>query len=207
MTQYGFYIDSSRCTGCKTCELACKDYNDLGPDIAFRKVMDFEGGMWTSDANGCWTTDTFGYALSDGCNHCDNPACVEICPTGSLIKDEETGFVGVDTATCIGCGSCTTACPYGAPKLDEAASVCVKCDGCKERVLAGGHPICVDACPVRALDFGTIDELRAAYGDLSDLAPLADSAMTGPNLVIKPPTAADSPSIDTGFLANPLEVA
>lgn len=207
MTQYGFYFDSSRCTGCKTCELACKDYNDLGPDILMRKIIDFEGGAWIQDETGAWTTDTFGYSVSASCNHCDNPACVANCPTGAMVKDAETGFVSSNPEVCIGCGTCVEACPYEAPKIDATASVCVKCDGCKARVLAGEKPMCVASCPLRALDFGPIEELREKYGEGADIAPLPESSITGPNLVVKVTNAAVDAASKGGFIANPLEIA
>ena len=96
MTQYGFYFDSSRCTGCKTCELVCKDYHDLGPDILFRRIYDFEGGSWEKTSEGAWNKTAFNYHLAISCNHCDNAACVENCPTGAMQKDEETGLVNSD---------------------------------------------------------------------------------------------------------------
>ena len=73
-TQYGFFIDSSRCTGCKTCELACKDYKDLTPDVSFRRIYEYAGGDWLED-NGVWQQNVFAYYLSIACNHCEDPAC------------------------------------------------------------------------------------------------------------------------------------
>lgn len=207
MTQYGFYFDSSRCTGCKTCELACKDYNDLGADILMRKIIDFEGGAWNKGADGTWTTEAFGYSVSAGCNHCDNPACAMNCPTGAMVKDADTGLVSSNPEVCIGCGTCVQSCPYEVPKLDTAKSQCVKCDGCKDRVLAGGKPMCVDACPLHALDFAKIEDLRSRYGSVSDIDPLPDSSLTGPNLVVKLTKAAEGAGSKGGFVANPLEVA
>ena len=90
MTQYGFYFDSTRCTGCKTCEMACKDYKDLPATIAFRKVYDYEGGSWTDAGNGVYTTDTFAYHVSLACNHCAMPACMAKCPSGAIEKDGKT---------------------------------------------------------------------------------------------------------------------
>ena len=112
MTQYGFYFDSSRCTGCKTCELVCKDYHDLGPDILFRRIYDFEGGSWEKTSEGAWEKTAFNYHLAISCNHCDNPACVENCPTGAMQKDAETGLVNSNPEVCIGCGTCQKSCPY-----------------------------------------------------------------------------------------------
>lgn len=81
-TQYGFFIDSSRCTGCKTCELACKDYKDLTPDVSFRRIYEYAGGDWQED-NGVWHQNVFAYYLSISCNHCEDPACIK---RGELFK-------------------------------------------------------------------------------------------------------------------------
>lgn len=205
MTQYGFYFDSSRCVGCKTCELSCKDYKDLGPEILFRRVYDYEGGDWSQDANGMWVTNTFAYHLSISCNHCAEAACLEACPTGAHQKNEETGLTYVDKEICIGCMSCQEACPYDAPRLDETLGVSRKCDGCIARVKVGKTPICVESCPMRALDFGDIEELRTKYGDLSQIDPLPDP-ITAPSLILKTCSAAQSEALTTGFVANPLEV-
>lgn len=84
-TQYGFFIDSSRCTGCKTCELACKDYKDLTPDVSFRRIYEYAGGDWQED-NGVWHQNVFAYYLSIACNHCEDPACTKVCPSGAMHK-------------------------------------------------------------------------------------------------------------------------
>ena len=72
MAQYGFHFDSSRCTGCKTCELVCKDYHDLGPAILFRRIYDYEGGTWTKTKEDAWEKTAFNYHVSISCNHCDS---------------------------------------------------------------------------------------------------------------------------------------
>lgn len=205
MTQYGFYFDSARCTGCKTCVLACKDFNNLDTSLLFRKVYDIEGGDWTQDDKGAWVTNGYVYHVSLACNHCDAPACVAVCPSGAATKSEETGFVTSDSEVCIGCGSCTTACPYDAPKLDRERSVSVKCDGCASRVGEGLAPICVEACPLRALEFGEIEALRSTYGDVADVYPLPPSSDTGPNLVLGQPDVA-SGLMTAGKVANDSEL-
>ena len=96
MEQMGFHFNAPRCTGCKTCALACKDYNDLSETIAYRQVYEVGCGTWTQDANGCWSTDTQVYYLSLACNHCDAPICVQVCPTGAMHKGDG-GLVSVDT--------------------------------------------------------------------------------------------------------------
>ena len=205
MKQYGFYFDSDRCTGCKTCELACKDYKDLGTDVSFRRIYEYTGGTWNQQSDGCWHQDVFAYYMSISCNHCENPACTAVCPTGAMHKNED-GFVIVNEETCIGCRYCHMACPYDAPQYDAQKGHMTKCDGCYSRVKAGQKPICVDACPLRALDFAPIDELRAKYGEQASIAPLPLAEITHPNLVVKP-NKNSRPSGDTsGFLGNPREV-
>ena len=205
MKQYGFYFDSERCTGCKTCELACKDYKDLGTDVNFRRIYEYTGGNWSQLTDGCWHQDVFAYYMSISCNHCSDPACTKVCPTGAMHKNED-GFVIVNEEICIGCRYCHMACPYDAPQFDKQKGHMTKCDGCYSRVKSGQKPICVDACPLRALDFAPIDELRTKYGEQASIAPLPPADTTHPNLVVKP-NKNSRPSGDTsGFLGNPREV-
>jgi anaerobic dimethyl sulfoxide reductase subunit B (iron-sulfur subunit) len=212
MTQYGFYFDGRRCTGCKTCEMACKDYNDLSTDFAYRKIYEFVGGGWTTDEKGHpIPQNVYTYFVSVACNHCDNPACTKVCPTGAMHKDPDTGLVSVDTNRCVGCGYCAMACPYNAPKVDREKGHSVKCDGCQNRVAQGLDPICVEACSTRALKFGPVDEV-SELGDRADIAPLPSVEVTHPNLYIKPHRDAkpsnfnDGVRSSDGYVANPLEV-
>lgn len=206
MGQKAFYYDNSRCTGCKTCEMGCKDFKDLSADIAFRRVFDYEGGSTSAGADGACTTDAFMYHLSIACNHCAKPACVEACPQGAVHKDDETGLVLPDDEKCIGCGACATACPYGVPQIDPETSKMVKCDGCYDRVTAGKRPICIEACPLRALDFGELTDLSKEYSDDGPIAPMAVSE-TVPSVIIKASSAAKKPGDTTGSVTNPKEVA
>lgn len=206
MTQYGFYFDSTRCTGCRTCEIACKDYKDLGVDFAYRHVYDCEGGDWQMQSDGTYTQDCFVYHVSLGCQHCDDPACVKVCPTTAMHKDASTGLVSVDEHKCIGCGYCHMACPYNAPKVDREKGHSVKCNGCAERVAEGKNPICVDACPLRALDFGPIEDIRKKYDGVDSVPPLPDASYTRPNIVVKKCPAAARAENVAGLVANPLEV-
>lgn len=188
-TQYGFFIDSSRCTGCKTCELACKDFKDLGPEVSFRRIYEYAGGDWQED-NGVWHQNVFAYYLSISCNHCDDPACTKVCPSGAMHKRED-GFVVVDEDVCIGCRYCHMACPYGAPQYNAEKGHMTKCDGCYSRVAEGKQPICVESCPLRALEFGPIEELRQKHGTLAAVAPLPRAHFTNPiSLSNLTPTAA-----------------
>ncbi|MNI94139.1 Anaerobic dimethyl sulfoxide reductase chain B [compost metagenome] len=98
------------------------------------------------------------------------------------------------------------ACPYGAPQYNAEKGHMTKCDGCYERVADGKQPICVESCPLRALEFGPIEALRAKYGVLAEVAPLPAAALTKPNIVIKPNRHARPCGDTTGYLANPKEV-
>ena len=206
MTTYGFFFDNERCTGCRTCSMACRDYNDTPRAISFRTVYDVEGGNTEVLEDGTCQTNAFVYHISLGCQHCAEPACIKACPTTAMHKDPETELVVVDPEKCIGCGYCAMACPYGVPTVDREAGHSVKCTGCIDRVKAGKKPICVEACPLRALDFGEIGALRAAHTGVQQIAPMPDAKITHPHIIIKPSPAAKSPLAADGFVANPKEV-
>ena len=205
MTQYAFSFDGTRCTGCKTCSFACKDYYDLDKDVAYRKVYECTGGETKKDDAGYLTTSCFAYYVSVSCNHCDDPACAKVCPTGAMHKDADTGLVSVDAAKCIGCGYCHMACPYNAPKVDREKGHSVKCDGCSERVAAGEQPLCVRACPARALEFGPVDDMKKK-GEQAAIAPLPEPSYTKPNLYVKASEDAKPAGDASVKVANPLEV-
>lgn len=176
MGQKGFYYDSVVCTGCKACQIACKDKNDLKVGELFRKVYDFEGGTHPN---------VWGYSFSLGCSHCENPKCAENCPTGAIYKRKEDGLVVQDREKCIGCKMCLWSCPYGRPQYLEEQGKSGKCDGCADLIDQGQNPACVDSCPMRAIEFGEIEELRQKYGKNADLNGLPSSNTTKPNMVIK----------------------
>ena len=186
MTQKGFFIDVSRCTGCRTCSVACADKNGTPPGQDFRRVLEFEGGSWKADKNGAWRQDVFAYYVSIGCNECADPACAKVCPTKAHHKRAEDGLVVIDESKCIGCGLCAKACPYGVPQLNAKKRKMTKCDACLDRTTKGLNPVCVESCPERAIEFGDIEALRRKHGTLAAIAPLPDAARTKPSLVIKP---------------------
>jgi anaerobic dimethyl sulfoxide reductase subunit B (iron-sulfur subunit) len=183
-----FYIDTASCSGCKACQVACKDAHDLEAGRLWRRVATIEGGDWVRQGL-AWTTTAFAYSVSMSCMHCEKPACVDGCPTGAMHKQDD-GVVAIDEARCIGCRYCEWTCPYGAPRYDAAARRMTKCDFCTAERDAGRPPVCVAACPMRALDFGELGELERRHGRSRDLYPLPDSGQTQPSIVVKVRAAA-----------------
>ena len=182
MGKLGFYFDNSVCTGCRTCQVACKDKNRLDVGVMFREVKSYECGVYP---------DAKIHHYSGSCNHCENAACVAGCPTGAMYKAED-GTVLHDDALCIGCGNCVAVCPYGAPKL-LPSGVAGKCDGCAALRAKGQNPACVDSCLMRCLEFGDLDELAKKHAgeDLTDkLSFLPDPSVTKPSLLINPKACA-----------------
>jgi len=182
--QLGFYVNLSACSGCKACQIACQDKNDLQDGRKWRRVVEVEGGEWLKVGE-AWTHNIFSYYVSTACYHCENPPCMDVCPANAITKRDD-GIVLIDEDKCIGCRYCEWACPYGAPQLNDSTGVMTKCDLCHDYVDAGQKPACVSVCPMRALDFGDMDELRAKYGEVENVYPLPDPAMTRPAAVFKP---------------------
>lgn len=176
MSQLGFYFDASSCSGCRACQAACKDRNDLPVGMLFRRVNTYQTGAYPVATM---------YSYSRTCNHCASPACVANCPTGAMYQADD-GTVQHNDAECIGCQSCVNSCPYEIPQYDEEQNISRKCDSCKAYRDAGMNPVCVDACCMRVLDFGDLDELRAKYGDdLVNEIPALPVSETNPSLLIK----------------------
>ncbi|MDR2586772.1 MAG: 4Fe-4S dicluster domain-containing protein [Coriobacteriales bacterium] len=200
MTTYGFYVNTDICTGCKACMTSCFDRNNLEVPQKFRKVWEYGGGEWSDDGNGAFGSTAFGYYVSLTCNHCEEPLCVANCPTGAMQKDPETGIVNNDKDICIGCMTCEKNCPYHHPvQLGDGKSH--KCALCTEESADGSpDPVCVRACPFRALTFGEMDDLRSSFGDNDKAGDLSDE--TKPNVVIGLHRDADK----GGTLMNPLEI-
>ncbi|MBE3117566.1 MAG: dimethylsulfoxide reductase subunit B [Candidatus Atribacteria bacterium] len=199
--QLAFYVDTSKCTGCKTCQVACQDKNNLPAEILWRRVFTYGGGSWNKKGNIYVPNNIFRYYVSTACQHCQEPKCVEVCPTGAMHKDQN-GIVSVNAETCIGCRYCEWACPYGAPQFNEELGVMTKCDMCKDYVAEGKRPACVDSCVTRCMDFGELEELRAKYGDIDAIEPLPSGKYTKPSLVLTPHRDAQPAGSGTGKIAN-----
>ena len=192
----GFYVDLASCIGCKTCQVACKDRRDIqvaGPRL--RRVDTFECGTYPEVAM---------FHLNLSCNHCESPACVANCPTGAMYKDDD-GTVQHDDEACIGCQTCVNSCPYGAPQFIEEDKIVQKCDTCRALREAGHAPVCVEACPARALDFGPVGDMEK-LGERAAIAPFPRPEATVPNMFVKPSADARPAESKDGVVANLLEV-
>lgn len=203
----GLVIDLDTCVGCQACVVNCKQWNTGGYGAP---LSDQE--PYGASPSGAWLNRVHAFELDDGdcgrtvhfpksCLHCENAACVTVCPTGASYKREEDGIVLVDEDKCIGCGLCAWACPYGARELDQAAGVMKKCTLCVDRIYnetipeAEREPACVRTCPAKARHFGDfadpsseVSKLVAARGGV-DLMPEMGYAPTNKYL----PPRLDSP--------------
>ncbi len=199
--QYAFYINSSQCGNCKVCQIACKDKNNLPVGIRWRRVWQYGGGGWVRSGQTWEPNGVFNYSISVSCMHCENPACVNACPAGAMYKRAD-GIVLVNQDACVGCRYCEWACPYGAPQFNAAKGVMTKCTFCEDLLAQGQNPACVDACPMRVLEFGELSELRAKYGNLMDVEPLPASWITHPSVVITPHRHAQISGQGTGRILD-----
>jgi formate dehydrogenase iron-sulfur subunit len=171
-----FLTDSTLCIGCKACEVACKEWNDLGEDglnwtgfsydntgavghSTWRHVKFVEhppeiGHGGNSPEIASWTFS------SDVCKHCENAGCLEACPTGSIVRTE-FGGVYVQPDICNGCSYCVVACPFGVVQRNKEEGRAFKCTFCYDRQKVGLTPACAHACPTESIKFGKLDDLRA----------------------------------------------
>jgi anaerobic dimethyl sulfoxide reductase subunit B (iron-sulfur subunit) len=203
---YAFHFDSSSCSGCKACQVACKDRNGLEEGVLWRRVYEVSGGGWTL-RGGAWIADVFAYYLSVGCNHCAEPICMEVCPARAFSRRED-GVVLLDSDRCLGCHYCAWSCPYGAPQYDERHRRMTKCSFCVEDLDRGLPPACVAACPMRALHFGRVDELNRRFGEESarDPYPLPARAVTRPSHIVQSHVQAERARPGSARIGNREEV-
>lgn len=173
MTQYAIVTDLNRCVGCLACSVACKMVNGVPVGNFWNKVLRI-GPNPKADSGKFPEVDL--YFLPVTCQHCENPACVAVCPTEASHKLED-GTVQVDKSKCIGCQFCAMACPYGVRYLNEEERVVEKCTLCEQRVSQGELPQCVSGCVGLARWFGDAESgdfrsfrggLDKVYGDVAE---------------------------------------
>jgi formate dehydrogenase iron-sulfur subunit len=169
---YGFFTDTSVCIGCKACEVACKEWNQLpGNAPSFGDGFDNTGQLDAQNWRHVQFIDNVpdnatgpgqGKAwlmMSDVCKHCTHASCLEVCPTGSIIRTEfDTVFIQPDV--CNGCRDCIAACPYNVITMDDDTGVAQKCTLCYDRLQGGMEPACAKACPTDSIQFGEVGALR-----------------------------------------------
>ncbi|MHB1304283.1 MAG: 4Fe-4S dicluster domain-containing protein [Acidiphilium sp.] len=174
----GLVIDLDTCVGCHACAVNCKEWNTGGYPAP---LPDYD--KYGREPDGVWFNRIHSYEAEDGgcgrtvnfprsCLHCEQPACVTVCPTGASYKRAEDGIVLVNTDICIGCKLCSWACPYGAREFDEDNGVMKKCTLCIDRIYnttlpeAEREPACVATCPSRARHFGDLGDPESAVSKL-----------------------------------------
>ena len=182
MTKLAIGINLRRCIGCNTCAVACKMQNNVPDGMLWNRVLT-EGCERFDSAEGTYPNLSRTY-LPLACQHCENPACERVCPTGAAYKDDK-GRVEIDYDKCIGCRMCMAACPYNARTFnwnepvratgagygdarvpERARGVMEKCTLCKERTDEGDEPMCVHCCPADARVFGDLDDPDSAVSRL-----------------------------------------
>jgi formate dehydrogenase iron-sulfur subunit len=176
----GFFTDTSVCIGCKACEVACKEWNAVPEDgieftgMSYDNTESLGASTWrhvafieqiTRPGESRWLMS------SDVCKHCTEAGCLDVCPTGALMRTE-FGTVVVQDDVCNGCGYCVSACPFGVIGRREIDGGAHKCTLCYDRIGDGLTPACAKACPTESIQFGPLDELReraqARLGDLQE---------------------------------------
>lgn len=157
MTHYAIVTDLNRCVGCLACSVACKAVNNVPIGNYWNKVLRI-GPMNTIEGSNIEeTADSYLYFLTVQCQHCEHPACVEVCPTEASHVLED-GTVQIDKEKCIGCQFCAMACPYGVRYLNEEERVVEKCTLCEQKIAQGELPQCVSQCGGLARFFGDLDK-------------------------------------------------
>lgn len=169
----GFFTDTTVCIGCKACEVACKEWNQLPArgdggahlemsGLSYDNTVRLDGTTWRhvkfieqfpEAYNGRWLM------MSDVCKHCVQAPCLEVCPTGAIIRTEFDTVV-IQSDTCNGCRDCIAACPFGVIDINHVSGTAQKCTLCYDRTSVGLEPACSKACPTDSIQFGPIAELQ-----------------------------------------------
>jgi formate dehydrogenase iron-sulfur subunit len=160
-------IDVSKCIGCKACQVACMEWNDMRDDIGVNHGV-YDNPLDLTDKS--WTVMRFSEVeveqgklewliRKDGCMHCADPGCLKACPAPGAIVQYANGIVDFHEENCIGCGYCITGCPFNVPRISKKDSKAYKCTLCSDRVGVGQEPACVKTCPTGALVFGSKEDM------------------------------------------------
>jgi formate dehydrogenase iron-sulfur subunit len=179
LTSVAKLIDVSKCIGCKACESACLEWNNLREEVGFNhgvydNPLDLTPASLTVMRFSEWinpeTQNLEWLIRKDGCMHCEDPGCLKACPAPGAIVQYSNGIVDFDHDKCIGCGYCIKGCPFNIPRISKVDNKAYKCTLCSDRVAVGQGPACAKACPTQAIVFGTKDEMKAhAEARIKDL--------------------------------------
>jgi formate dehydrogenase iron-sulfur subunit len=176
----GFFTDTTICIGCKACEVACHQWNALpatNGGVVPLSGHSYDNTVSLSDVN--WRHVKFiedfspdrsranWMMMSDVCKHCVDAPCLEVCPTGSIVRTE-FDTVYINEPVCNGCRDCITACPFGVIHVSAEKHIAQKCTFCYDRLQVGLPPACAQACPTKSIKFGPIEELRQVAADRLD---------------------------------------
>jgi formate dehydrogenase iron-sulfur subunit len=213
-------IDVSKCIGCKACQAACLEWNDLREDVGvntgvYDNPHDLTPASWTLMRFSEWenpeTKNLEWLIRKDGCMHCSDPGCLKACPAPGAIVQYSNGIVDFISENCIGCGYCVKGCPFNIPRISQADHKAYKCSLCVDRVAVGQAPACAKACPTQAISFGSKEDMiDLANERITDLkgrgfanAGLYDPPGVGGTHVMYVLHHADKPEIYAGLPNNP----
>ena len=213
-------IDVSKCIGCKACQTACMEWNDLrqepGENVGvYDNPADLTANAWTvmrfTEYDNPSTGNFEWLIRKDGCMHCADPGCLKACPSPGAIIQYTNGIVDFHEENCIGCGYCVTGCPFNVPRISQKDKKAYKCTLCSDRVAVGQEPACVKTCPTGAIMFGTKqamkDQAEERIADLKERgfekAGLYDPAGVGGTHVMYVLHHADTPSLYHGLPDEP----
>jgi len=212
-------IDVSKCIGCKACQVACMEWNDLRAEVGtctghYDNPHDLGDQVWTlmrfteyENPQG----DLEWLIRKDGCMHCADPGCLKACPSPGAIVQYANGIVDFHEENCIGCGYCVTGCPFDVPRISRKDGKAYKCTLCSDRVAVGLEPACVKTCPTGAIVFGTKEDMKQHAAErVEDLrsrgfehAGLYDPSGVGGTHVMYVLHHADQPTLYANLPAEP----
>jgi len=219
-TEVAKLIDVSKCIGCKACQSACLEWNDLRQEVGFNhgvydNPLDLTPEMFTVMRFTEWVnpdTQNLEWLIrKDGCMHCEDPGCLKACPAPGAIVQYSNGIVDFVHENCIGCGYCVKGCPFNIPRISKVDNKAYKCTLCSDRIAVGQGPACQKACPTQAIVFGTKEDMKKwADARIKDLksrgfqnAGLYDPPGVSGTHVMYVLHHADKPEIYADLPANP----